>query len=248
MFALGTVPPPARAASSATVAASLVAWINQDRTARGLVPYRMDTQLQTLATDRAARMASLGTLSHTAAGGNVGTALTNRGIQWYSYGEAIGAATGSVSTTTASYLYKLWKGSSAHWSLLMSTRYNYVGAGFAYRSSNGTTYASIVLTESLDHTRPGAKMTSYTLSGTSVTWRWAGWDGRLQTHTAGFRNFDVQYRVDSGTWRTLWSDTTNTTVTLTSRPRGHWYGIRVQGSDRRGNLSAWSSEMRVWVP
>ena len=39
----------------------------------------------------------------------------------------------------------------------------------------------------------------------------------LQTHTAGLRDFDVQYRIDSGSWRTLRNDTTTRSLTLTDR-------------------------------
>ena len=241
-------PAPARAATSSTMGTSLYGWINQDRAARGLRPLRVDSRLQALATDRATSMASLNTLSHAAAGGNLATALTNRGIQWYTYGEAIGVTTYPWGTEAATNIYAMWKGSPTHWSLLMSATFNYVGAGFAYRSSSGRTFASIVFTESVDHTRPVARMRSASRDGSTVKWSWSGYDPVLQTHTAGFRDFDVQYRVDYGTWKTIRIDTTTTSLTLTGRPSGHYYGIRVQGRDRRGNLSAWSSELRVWVP
>ena len=241
-------PSPSRAATSSTMAASLYGWINTDRAALGLQPLRADVQLQTLATDRAGNMARANTLSHTAAGGNIGTALTNRAIQWYTYGEAIGFTTYPWGTEAAKNLYGLWKSSPTHWALFMSPTFNYVGAGFVYLSSNGKTFASLVFSESLDHTRPVAKMRTGSRDGTTVQWTWSGHDPILQTHTAGFRDFDVQYRVDYGTWKTIRADTTTTSLTLTGRPSGHYYGIRVQGRDWRGNLSAWSTELRVWVP
>ena len=37
---------------------------------------------------------------------------------------------------------------------------------------------------------------------TTSRWSWNGYDPRLQTHTAGLRDFDVQYRVGYGSWRT----------------------------------------------
>ena len=38
----------------------------------------------------------------------------------------------------------------------MSSAFNYIGVGLAYRSTNGRTFGSVVLTESPDHTRPRA--------------------------------------------------------------------------------------------
>ena len=43
-----------------------------------------------------------------------------------------------------------------------------------------------------------ARVTGASRSGDDVSWTWNGYDPRLQTHTAGFRDFDVQYRVGSG--------------------------------------------------
>jgi uncharacterized protein YkwD len=247
---LGLAPAPAAAATAtpAQLGSIVLKALNADRIARGLVPLRAWTALTSLATDRAQRMASKNTLSHTAAGGNVGNALTARGIQWYSYGEIIGMSGRTWGSESANHIYSMWKNSSFHRSLMFSTRYNYVGVGFAYRSSNNTTWASVVFTESRDHTRPYAQMLNIRTEGTTVAVSWKGWDVRLQTHTAGLRSFDVQYRRDNGTWSTIRNDTTSTWLSLSGRAHGHWYGFRVQSADRRGNLSLWTSELRIWLP
>ena len=259
---LGVLPGPAAAVTTSTatttsitpsstassMAASVLTWLNRDRVARGLVPLRGWSALTALATVRAARMAATGTLSHAAAGGNVGTALTARGIQWYGFGEIIGASSYPWGGQAANNIYSLWKGSSVHRSIMFSASYNYVGIGFAYRSATHTTFASVVFTESKDHTAPVARNGALSRSGTTVAFAWSGYDPRLQTHTAGLRSFDVQYRVDSGTWRTIRNDTTSRSLTLGSRAHGHWYSFRVQAADRRGNLSKWTSATRIWVP
>ncbi len=258
---LGTLPGQAAAASTPTatatatpsstatsMAASVLSWLNRDRAAKGLVSLRSWSALTSLATDRATRMAATHTLSHAAAGGNVGTALTARHIQWYGYGEIIGASTYPWGSQAAGNIYGLWKASPTHRPIMFSARYNYVGIGFAYRSSSRTTYASVVFAESVDHTAPVAHNGALSLSGTTITFAWSGSDPRLQTHTAGLRSFDLQYRVDAGTWRTIRNDTTATRISLSSRPRGHWYSFRVQAADRRGNLSKWTSEVRIRVP
>jgi hypothetical protein len=187
-------------------------------------------------------------LSHSAAGGSVGTALNARGIHWYKYGEAIGMTGYPWGSQAAAHLYSMWKQSSGHAALMFSKDFNYVGVGVAYRSSNRTTWASIVFTESRDRTAPYASNGSLTAQGTTISFNWSGYDPLLQTHTAGLRSFDVLYRINNGSWRKLYDNTTATSVTLGNRARGTWYGFRVQAADRRGNLGKWTSEAKVWVP
>ncbi len=228
------------------MASSILTWMNRERAARGLVPLRSDYRLAGLAKDRAGYMASVGVLMHSAGGGTGD--LAERGIQWYGTGENVGMTTAPWGTTAASSLYGMWRDSAVHNGLMMSTAFNYVGVGVAYRSATGATYASMIFTESADHTTPVGLMVSASRTGSSVTFKWRGYDRRLQTHTAGLRNFDVAYRVDAGTWRLIRTYTTTTWVTLTGRPSGHGYSIRVRARDGRGNLSSWSSTLRVWVP
>jgi uncharacterized protein YkwD len=240
-------PAPADASTATTMAAQIVRLMNADRTARGLAAYRTWTALSNLATDRAGNMAARNTLSHTAAGGSVGTALSRRGIQWYTYGEAIGSSGYPYGSQAASHLYSMWKGSSAHRALMFSAKFNYVGVGIVYRSSTRTTWASVLFTESVDHTGAAAWNTSLGAKGNDITFTWSGYDPPLQTHTAGMRSFDVQYRINGGSWMTLRNDTTATTLTLADRATGT-YGFRVQAADRRGNLGKWTIETKVAVP
>ena len=131
--------------------------INAARVSRGLVVLRTDGRLWDLAGDRAAAMASHNVLSHTVAGA-LNTSLTRRGISWYTDGETIGWTT-PRGFAAADALVKLWRNSPAHWAILMSDRYNYLGVGLARRSSNGRTFGSVVMTESRDHSGPRATVT-----------------------------------------------------------------------------------------
>ena len=101
--------------------------------------------------------------------------------------------------------------------------------GLAYRSSNRRTFGSAVLTESPDHTRPIARINRAVRSGDDLRWTWNGYDPRLQTHTAGLRDFDVQYRVGSGSWVTSRNDTTSKSVSTSANRvrRPDYSGIRV---------------------
>ncbi len=244
-------PPTASSAVSATTATDLasrvLALMNRDRKARGLVPYRQWSAVSSLALDRAQNMADVNTLSHDAAGGSVGSALNSMGLQWYRFGEIIGTANADWSTA-ADYIYKLWKASSFHAGLMYSKSYNYVGIGFAHRASNGTTWASVVFVDSRDHTRPVAHNKRLSRSGRTIRFTWGGHDRKLQTHTAGLASFDVQMRRDNGAWHTIRNDTTSTSLVKRHRKHGHWFWFRVQSKDRRGNLSQWTTPVRVWVP
>jgi uncharacterized protein YkwD len=242
-----TRPTPVLAATATTIEDQLLGWINASRTRLGLVPLRSHAGLRDLAGDRAAVMASTGVLSHTIAG-CLSCQLNARGIQWYMEGETIAWTSYPWGDQAASYIFNWWKHSSGHWALLMSNRFNYIGVGVAYRSANATTWASAVLTESVDYSRPWARVRSGSGSGTTASWSWYGGDLWLQTHTSGFRNYDIQYRIDSGTWTTIRSGTTTTSLSLTGRPHGHYYGLRARSRDWRGYVSYWTAEKRVWIP
>lgn len=247
-FAASFLAAPTSAAPSATDAeAMIVGWVNSARASRGLSPLRTDADLGSIAGLRASRMASANVMNHTV-GGNLASQLKWYGVGWYRYGEAVGWSSASWTVDSARALYVSWMNSSPHRALLMSSRFNYIGVGLAYRSSNKRTYGSTVLSESPDHTRPVARVKSTSRSGDDVRWTWNGYDPKLQTHTAGLRDYDVQYRVGSGNWTLLRDNSSSTVLSLTNRPRGTSYSIRVRATDRRGNLSAWSSESRIVVP
>lgn len=234
------------AASTAdTMESTILGLINAERSKRGLVPLRLASALVDLAGDRAASMASTGTFAHPSC---LSCVVNARGIQYYGTSEVIAWTTWPWGDQAAQSIFNAWKGSPGHWAILMSATYNYIGLGVAYRSSDHKTYASGNLTESKDHTRPWAKMSTKSRTGTTVKWTWTGADTKLQTHTAGLKNFDVQYRVGSGSWKTIRSGTTAKSLTLSSRAHGHWYGLRVRARDKLGYVSAYSAELRIWVP
>lgn len=225
---------------------SLLALINSARSSKGLAPLRVDTRLRDLAEYRAGVMSSTNTMSHTVAG-CLSCQLTSRGIQWYSEGECIAWDSYAFPTTAAQTIWQMWHDAS-HWPLLMSNKFNYVGLGVVHNTSNNKTWASLVLTESIDRSRPWAQNVSHSRSGSSVSWSWKGADTWLQTHTSGLKNFDIEYRVDSGSWSVIYSGTGAHSVTLSNRAGGHYYGLRVRSRDNRGYVSNWTAEVRIWVP
>jgi uncharacterized protein YkwD len=246
-FAIAAFAPSATAGTHSSTESSLVGWINNARVARGLVPLRPHSSLVSIAGVRASRMAATNTMSHTIAG-NVGTQLSSYGVRWYRYGENIGWSTAGWSSASAKAIFSMWMNSPSHKALILSDRFNYIGVGLAYRSSNRKTFGSAVFAETVDYTRAVGRMTGGTRSSNDLRWTWSGYDPKLQTHSAGLRDFDVQYRINYGTWVLLRDNTTATSLSLNDRSRGRSYAIRVRATDRRGNVGAWSAEKRLWIP
>jgi uncharacterized protein YkwD len=238
---------PVAAGTADDMEASILRWVNADRAARGLKPLYRDGRLADLANDRAAILASKRVLSHSAAG-DIAAQLNARDIQWFRYGENIGYTGYKWGSEAAAHLYRMWKGSESHWKLMMSPDFNYLGVGMVYRSSTRETWSAILFTESLDRTPAYAETTSAARWGSTVKWTWWGWDRKLQTHTAGLKDFDVQYRVDGGEWVWIFDNTTSTSLRLYERRSGHTYSVRVRARDQRGNIGAWSPELRISVP
>ena len=237
-------PTPVAAATAGTVEATVLGWINAERTKRGLVPLRLHAGLVDLAGDRALTMASTGVLKHPSC---VKCLFDSRGIQYWSGTEVIAWSGYELSENPANSLFSAWRNSSLHWGILMSSKYNYIGLGVADKSSTNGTYLAGLLTESRDRSRPWAQMDNGSRSGTTVMWSWTGGDTRLQTHTAGLKNFVVQYRVDSGSWTTIRTGTTQKSLSLTNRTRGHCYSLRVMARDNRDLLSSLTSAVQVCV-
>ena len=246
-FAIAAFAPTATAGTHSTTESSLIGWINNARSARGLVPLRPHSSLASISGLRASRMASANTMSHTI-GGNLAAQLNAYNISWYRYGENIGWSTAGWSSASAKAIFSMWMNSPSHKALIMSDRFNYIGVGLAYRSSNRKTFASAVFAETVDYTRAVGRMTGGTRSSNDLRWTWSGYDPKLQTHTAGLRDFDVQYRINYGSWVLLRNDTTSTSLSLPDRSRGRSYAVRVRATDRRGNVGAWSAETRLWIP
>src|SRR5207237_7233594 len=129
--------------------------------------------------------------------------LTDYGVQKYNYGSMESWSSYTWGDQAIASIESGWKQHSTEWAKLMSSTLNYVGIGVAYRSSNHSMWVTVFETESKDRTSPWARTGSAARSGSTVTWSWSGGDTKLQSHTAGLKNFDVEYRVDAGTWTSI---------------------------------------------
>lgn len=234
-------PAPVSASTESSMAGTILTRINRDRAARGLVALRTDSRLINLAVKRAQWMASTGDMTHDSYGGAIYDAVAMVGVDAWTSAEAVGSTNATFGTDAANYLYSMWQNSPEHWAFMMSSTFNYIGIGVGYQGSTSSSYASLVFAEAPDSSRPVVRLTGYGRSGTTAFWTWAGHDGQLQTHTAGLRDFDVQYRVDGGPWKTILGHTTSTRLILRNRAVGHSYAVRVRDRDRRNNLSPWTT-------
>ncbi len=135
-------PAPASASTASYMEGLLVKWINEARADRGIPKLTVGTKLTTYAGDRAATMASNNKLAHPSC---LGCSLNARDIDWNTCGEVIAMNTYPYGYDAARSLYNQWKGSSGHWTILMSRSFKRFGVGIAYRSSNHATYGAAVL-------------------------------------------------------------------------------------------------------
>ena len=249
--ASGTQPPPGsttppNSPSPTTVESYIETWLNHDRSIRGLRPLHLDATLRDVATTRAGTLATLGLLSHSAPG-DLSSQLTSAGVHWYGWGEDIGWSSYSWGHDVALSLYTMWKHSPSHWAIMMSPSYNYIGIGMGYRWSSDQTYSSMVFAAMPDHTAPSARITASGRSGTTIWIHYTGADSALQVRSSGLRDFDIEYRIDNGSWRVIRTHRTGLSFSLASRPRGHTYYLAVRARDRAGNVSHWTTAAHFTV-
>lgn len=247
LLLFAVAPAPTGAATTNDYEHQLLGLINQARVANGLLPLAGSASLWSLAGTRADRMASRNVLSHTVAG-DLRSQIGAKRMPYYGFGEDIGFTPAAHGSAAVADLFRMWKASPQHWQLMMSANYNYVGIGLSYRSGNRRTFGSIVFTESRDLTGSRARVVSVRQVGRNTVWTWDGWDPRLQSHTAGLNDFDVQRKNGHGHWFTVLRGSSRTSWTKVNSPHRHWYSLRVRARDNRGNVGPWSAEMKIWVP
>jgi uncharacterized protein YkwD len=134
---------PVAATTAQTMAADLLSWINTARAKHGLGKLRTSSTLYSLASKRAATLASKNALSHDAAG-CLTCQLRSLGVSYNLMGEVLASNNYTWGTQSASVVFSSWRNSPMHWDILMGSRFDTIGIGIA-RSKNGTTYASAIL-------------------------------------------------------------------------------------------------------
>jgi uncharacterized protein YkwD len=236
--------------SPAAAESSLVLMINADRAAVGLRPLRLDARLSAIARERSASMAASGQLSHVQSDGRtVVDMIRADGIAWYGVGETIGWNTYPSLRDSTNVVNKGWLSSPEHAAIIRSTTYNYLGVGLGL-TAHGDRYWTAIFLRGPDRTAPWAKMLAPTAGSYAalasrsqvrlVTWSWTGDDRPLAVLTSGLRSFEVQRRIDGGSWVSVRTSTTSR-LWSSSVGVGHRVQIRVRARDRAGNVGGWSS-------
>jgi uncharacterized protein YkwD len=231
--------------SSAEIA--MVAALNADRHEKGLVPVRIDTRLMAIARARSADMVANNYFNHTQPDGRtVFDIIKASGIAWYAAGEIIAKNNYSTFTTSLQAANLGWKGSPGHYSIIISTTYNYVGVGLAVDAASGYKYWTAVYLKGPDRTgaKAVARTPTVTAGSTSsrrkVTVSWSGADVRLQVLTSGLYTYWIQRQTDTAWWVTVTSNTTRTSKAF-DLARHHTYHFRIRARDKAGNWGNWST-------
>jgi uncharacterized protein YkwD len=243
-------PTPTAADDTTTVSAAetaMVAALNADRSQRGLVPVRVDPRLMAIARARSADMVANNYFGHTQPDGRtVFDIIGASGITWFGAGEIIAWNNYPTLDTSLQRSNLDWLNSPAHYAIVVSTAYNYVGVGLAVDPATGKKFWTAVYLKGPDRTGARARArTPSVLAGSTSTRRrvnvsWSGADVRLQVLTSGLYTFRVQRRTDGGPWVTVKSSTTRTSLSF-DLPRYHTYQFRIQARDRAGNWGFWSA-------
>ena len=119
-------PDRASAATDETIEAKILSLVNAARERRGLEPLRVRASLVDFAGDRAAHMASTGVLKHPKC---LPCMLDRRGISYEAYGETIAWTFEPWGSEAARGIFRIWKNSPPHWSILMSPRLDRIASG-----------------------------------------------------------------------------------------------------------------------
>src|SRR3954447_24570639 len=118
-FAVGPAahPAPAAASTASYMEGLIVKWVNHARANRGIAPLHVTTRLTNLAGDRSATLASTQNLIHPSC---LSCVFRSYDVSFSKCGEAIAWTTYPWGYEAARSIYLGWKGSSTHWTLLMS--------------------------------------------------------------------------------------------------------------------------------
>ena len=138
-----------------------------------------------------------------------------------------------------------------HKSIIVSTKYNYVGVGLALDGAKKIWTAVYIDGPDRTGAKASAKIPTVapsTVSGAKrVTVTWTGADVLLQVRTSGLHSFQVQRRVDGGAWAMVMTSTTLKALTL-DLVGGHTHEFRVAARDKAGNWGAWSKATATLAP
>lgn len=242
--ALGAAPTSAQLRDAESL---VVTRINEERATKGLLPLRTDHRIQAVAQARSADMVAHHYFAHVDLDGKAPwDHLDAAGITWWESGEIIALNGISPIRDAARGAVSQWMHSKGHRDLIMSSTFNYAGAGVAM--DGGTSYWTVVFIKGPDRSAPKASLTSVSSARGSraAKVRWTGADRRLATMTSGLASYDVQRRRHGGSWVIVRTRLRGTSATVRGS-KGVRYQFRVRARDAAGNVGDWSSVRSVVI-
>jgi len=226
--------------------ASLLASVQDERSAAGLVAYLRDPALDEVAQARVERLAADGAFGHTAAGPSILDPVQASGVRPYAAGEAQGWASDPSTDAALARIRRLWLASPGHRAIVLADWASYAGVGVATDGSR--TLVVLVIADTPDRSAPSIAIDAATRAGSTVTVLWTAADPRLQVRTAGVGSVVVEWRPDGGGWRTARTKAGVKVTTIANVPAEHAVDVRVRARDRAGNLSPWATARVAVLP
>jgi hypothetical protein len=240
-------PPPAAAVQQpSTAEAHLLTLVNEARVSVGRVRLLWDDRLADVAQGRSDDQAKNNLMAHDP---NWADMINDAGITWYRLGETlVKTPRGDTALEAAAVAMDTWRKSQPHWDLLSSADFNYIAIGMA-RATDGWYYWTALLLRGPDRTPPTASMVGASFGGLvdgkrEVRLTYTGSDVQLSSLTAGLRDFKIQRKVGSNSWKTITKWRVKTARTVYLKP-GKTYQFRVRARDWAGNKSSWSVAITV---
>lgn len=259
-FVLVGVVPVAHASDDLSISAAEsyeVTLLNKQRAALGLVGVKVDSRLTAVARARGQDMAAKDYFGHQQPDGKwAWDLMTAAGITWYGAGEILAWNTWGTFRESAENAAQQWRNSPSHYAIVKDANMNYVGVAVVVDGSKKIWTA--IFMKGPDRTGGWGRMGTYSFGATgtkvlsdgrtvttrSTTFNWTGSDVKLSVLTAGFRDFQLQKRINGGSWTTHLSSTTTKSRTMTLT-RGNTYEFRIRSRDRNGNYGGWSASLVI---
>ncbi|MCY7419747.1 MAG: hypothetical protein LH650_14890 [Chloroflexi bacterium] len=154
--------------------------------------------------------------------------------------------TSPIDSAAATPISQWMHSTQGHREQILSIDHDHAGVGVAM--DGGRSIWTVVFIQGADRTDPAASLTKASSAPGSgaISLAWTGKDPLLVARTAGRGSYDLARRNPGGTWTTIKSATTRTTLML-SASKGARYQFRVRARDRAGNLGDWSATKDVTV-
>ncbi|CAN5760188.1 hypothetical protein BH24CHL6_BH24CHL6_12780 [soil metagenome] len=145
LLAGALAPPPVAQAQGPTKAeARLHSLINSARASRGLAKLRWHGRLADVAQYRSNDMVRRGYFAHPSRTA-MARLLRANGVRWSRWAETLAWNSRRSALVSANYTFRQWRNSRVHWSILTSSRYNYVGIGLARTKSGRNIWTAVLI-------------------------------------------------------------------------------------------------------